>query len=358
LKKKARLIAFYLPQFHPIPENDQFWGKGFTEWTNLTKAKPLFRGHEQPKLPADLGFYDLRLPEVRLQQANMAKHYGVEAFCYWHYWFGDGVRVLERVITEVVESKQPDFPFLLGWANESWTGKWHGLDNQYIFKQTYPGFNDFEKHFYEVLPALTDERNFKINDKPVFLVYRPMKIEPSPQHFVDAWQNLAVKNGITNGIYFIGTHNNEDPIQHGFDAVVANAPNFNYPQKTYLKKIFKVISFGKLPNLFSYKKMVDHTVKKSLRKNEFPIITSNWDNTPRSGSKGNILLNDTLKYFEYFLSKTIDKIAGKPEEEKIIFLKSWNEWAEGNFLEPDMKNKDGRLKIIKKLIFENESNSK
>jgi len=151
----ARLIAFYLPQFHPIPENDNWWGKGFTEWTNVAKARPLFRKHYQPHVPADLGFYDLRLPEVRAAQAVMARSVGIEGFCYWHYWFA-GKRLLERPFNEVLKSGEPDFPFCLGWANQTWTGIWHGAPNRILIEQTYPGRADYEKHFHALLEAFHD----------------------------------------------------------------------------------------------------------------------------------------------------------------------------------------------------------
>ena len=142
----ARLIAFYLPQFHPIPENDQWWGRGFTEWTNVGKARPLFRGHYQPRLPADLGYYDLRVPEVREAQAELARNAGIEGFCYYHYWFG-GKRLLERPFTEVINSGKPRFPFCLCWANQTWSGVWHGAPERVLIEQTYPGREDCVKHF-------------------------------------------------------------------------------------------------------------------------------------------------------------------------------------------------------------------
>src|SRR6266498_1716919 len=162
-ENEIRLIAFYLPQYHPIPENDEWWGKGFTEWTNVAKARSLYRGHRQPNLPADLGFYDLRLAESRFAQAELAQKYGIEAFCYWHYYFGNGKRLLERPFQEVLSSKKPDFPFCLAWANQTWTGIWHGSPNKILIEQIYPGLEDFKQHFYQVLPAFTDDRYLRID---------------------------------------------------------------------------------------------------------------------------------------------------------------------------------------------------
>src|SRR5262249_41646184 len=152
-----RVIAFYLPQFHPIPENDAWWGPGFTEWTNVSLARPLFRGHYQPRVPGELGFYDLRMPETRAAQAALARAHGIEAFCYWHYWFA-GKQLLERPFEEVLASHEPDFPFCLAWANESWTGIWHGAPHRMLVQQTYPGLADHEAHFRVWLRAFEDAR--------------------------------------------------------------------------------------------------------------------------------------------------------------------------------------------------------
>src|SRR5260370_41455353 len=172
---QARLLAFYLRQFHPIRENDEWWGRGFTEWTNTAKAKPLFRGHYQPHVPADLGFYDLRVPETRQAQADMAAAYGIEGFCYYHYWFA-GKRILERPFNEVLKSGQPKLPFCLCWANHTWTGIWLGEPNRILIEQTYPGEHDHRAHFDALLPAFTDPRYVTMHDKPIFVIFRPTEI--------------------------------------------------------------------------------------------------------------------------------------------------------------------------------------
>jgi hypothetical protein len=197
---KARLIAFYLPQFHPTADNDAWWGKGFTEWTNVSKARPLFPGHYQPHLPADLGFYDLRVPESRAAQADLARAAGVEAFCYWHYWFA-GRRVLERPFNEVVASGQPDFPFCLAWANDSWKSHWYGAEKRTLLEQTYPGRDDHERHFYALLPAFLDRRYLRVRNRPMFTIFRP-KALPETEAFIAQWQELAVKNGL-EGMHFV-----------------------------------------------------------------------------------------------------------------------------------------------------------
>ena len=213
--RKARLIAYYLPQFHTIPENDKWWGKGFTEWTNVKKAKPLFSGHYQPQLPADLGFYDLRIPGIREKQARMAKEHGIEGFCYWHYWFM-GKKLLERPLEEVLKSKKPKFPFCIGWANENWTGVWHGAPNNVLQKQEYSE-EDHINHFNYLLPFFLDDRYLKIDGKPIFLVYRPNQIS-HPKKFTSLFKKLAKENGL-RGIHIIANESEAWPAKkYGFDA--------------------------------------------------------------------------------------------------------------------------------------------
>ena len=191
---KARVIALYLPQFHPIPENDKWWGKGFTEWNNVKKAVPLCKGHVQPRVPADLGYYDLRDPEIREKQAQLAREAGIEGFCYYHYWFGEGRQLLERPFDEVLESGKPDFPFCLCWANHNWTNKsWKKsktmATGNMIMEMRY-SMEDHIKHFYHVLPAFKDHRYIKVDGKPLFAVWAPRDV-PDCKAFIDKWQELA-----------------------------------------------------------------------------------------------------------------------------------------------------------------------
>ena len=365
IDRRARLIAFYLPQYHPVPENDQWWGKGFTEWTNVAKATPLFAGHYQPRIPADLGFYDLRVPEVRISQAEMAHESGIEGFCYWHYWFA-GKRLLERPFVEVLKSGEPQFPFCLAWANQTWTGIWHGAPDRILIKQTYPGVQDYKNHFYELLDSFNDERYIKIDGKPVFVVYNPKEL-PEPKVFTDIWRELAIESGL-QGIYLIG--NIADPLwvpeENGFDASVLDSltiirrkiATFYNGYKGYSKLILKKIynrSLRRLslkifhrPIIYSY-----HDATKVLfsyqetTSEEFPCVIPNWDNTPRSGNNGLIFNNSNPELFRIHLKEAIARVSHKEKEKRIIFIKSWNEWAEGNYLEPDLKFGRAYLDVIK-----------
>jgi hypothetical protein len=345
---QIKSLALYLPQYHPIPENDKWWGKGFTEWTNVTKAKPLFEDHWQPRLPADLGFYDLRVPEVRQAQADIARQYGIYGFCYWHYWFG-GKQVIELPFTEVVQSGQPDFPFCIAWANQSWTGTWHGLSNKKVLiEQTYPGLDDHYRHFYALLDAFRDPRYIEVNGKKLVFIFRPMDI-PEPQKFTDYWQHLAVKERL-KGLHFVGMHMKHDwnPAQFGYNAMVQYWVNRDQlSHRNLLDKLtnrfFKKTpvqrwTAGKnSPLKVSYPQYVAGFSPGSLRNDEYPMVYTDWDNTPRSGRDGWLFRDFSPAMFEELCYKAFEATANKPEEEKIIILKSWNEWAEGNYMEPDQR---------------------
>lgn len=365
IKTKARLIAHYLPQYYPIPENDEWWGKGFTEWTNVAKAKRLFSGHYQPRIPADLGFYDLRVPETRIAQAEMAREYGIEGFCYWHYWFA-GKRLLERPFKEVIKSGEPKFPFCLAWANQSWTGIWHGTADRILIKQTYPGIKDFESHFYALLDSFNDERYIKIDDKPVFLIYNPRGLL-EPKAFTDFWRELAIKSGL-KGLYFIGNVDSHSwlPKENGFDASVAdtltiirrNMISNYYGRNGHIIKIFKrklesglirlKVKRVKKPIVFLYKDAIKVAFsQKKTTYEEHPCIIPNWDNTPRSNNNGFVFHNSTPELFRIHLREAMERVRDKEHEKRLIFIKSWNEWAEGNYLEPDLSFGRAYLEVIK-----------
>jgi hypothetical protein len=349
-----RLIAFYLPQFHPTPENDKFWGKGFTEWTNTAKAKPRFPGHYQPHVPADLGFYDLRVPETRRAQADLARQYGIEGFCHYHYWFGSSRRILERPTDEMISSGDPDFPFCLCWANETWSGVWHGAENRILIEQEYPGVADEELHFANLLPAFQDLRYMRIDGKPIFVIYRPFKLIDAPA-VIARWQKMARDAGLP-GLYFVGvcSQGTGDPESFGFDASIYNS---NAPLRPWgsWKRPFEFLKNALMrrlgiPTIVSYAKAIKYFFPDHLPAGRFPSVINGWDNTPRSGERGLVLTGATPALYAVALRKAFDLTRTKADsdDQRLIFLKSWNEWAEGNHLEPDLASGHVYLEVIRK----------
>ena len=345
----TRKIAFYLPQFHPVADNDAFWGKGFTEWTNVTKAKPLYKEHRQPFLPSDLGFYDLRLPEARQAQTELAQQAGIEGFCYWHYWFGGGKKVLDRILHEVLVSGEPDFPFCLAWANQSWTGKWHGLNNEVLFKQAYPGIEDIRSFFYDTLPAFKDRRYLKVDGKPLFLIYQPNEV-PDTYPLIPVWRDLAKKEGI-NDIFFVGNDPQAGQFSRLASELDGHAQNGVKEAQYYasfscdcslnqriIKRITKLNSkFSRQdqPSVFDYENYVrNYMSESSLHSDLFPTIIPGWDNTPRSRGRGVVFERESPVLFKELLIYLHSRLQCRSQDRQIIFLKSWNEWAEGNVLEP------------------------
>lgn len=379
---KARVIAYYLPQFHPIPENDKYWGKGFTEWTNVAKAKPLFKGHYQPRIPADLGFYDLRLPEVREQQAQMAREAGIEGFCYWHYWFGNGKRLLQRPFNEVLQSGKPDFPFCLAWANHSWkTSTWeNGGKDRMIVEQRYLGEEDYTMHFQEVLPSFRDKRYITIEDKPLFAIFDPYNFR-DVSNFIKTWQRLAKENGL-KGIYFIAICNSTSTLQRNADGTLKRVtPNLQSSERVYndlLNLGFDGInSFGKsraemlcmgkyariakkllhqylsfLPtHCINYEKITQHFfAPEDSWQNIYPSIFPQWDRTPRAGNSEGVYIKATPTSFKKHIQDALNVIKNKDVEHQILFLRSWNEWGEGNYVEPDLKYGHAFFDAIKETI--------
>lgn len=363
MNKKARVIAFYLPQFYPVEINDTLYGKGFTEWRNVASARPLFPGHYQPHIPADLGFYDLRVAETREAQAQLAKEYGIYGFCYWHYWLGNGVEFLDRPVKEIMQTGKPDFPFCLAWANHEWkSNSFFSRNTKVVIKQEYPGEDDYIKHFYSVLPCFKDKRYIKIEGKPVFMIYQPTANKDIPL-FIKIWRRLAKENGLED-IYFIGHLNNDiqgitrdDIWEVGVDAIntenlqtywLKHCSNLKRKIIRYTEKLFNV------PHRIPYKKAMKYFLSDEDADNDniFQSVVPNWDNTPRRKYNGLVYTGSTPELFKEHLLKGLVMLKNRPEEKQIVFLKSWNEWAEGNYVEPDMKFGLGYLESIKEALEE------
>ena len=348
---KARLIALYLPQYHPIPENDEWWGKGYTEWARVARAKPLFRGHHQPNLPGELGFYDLRVPETRIAQAELAAAHGIEAFCYWHYWFG-GRRLLQRPFVEVLRTREPRFPFCLAWANQSWAGTWHGLSGELLVRQTYPGPQDHEAHFFSLLDAFTDDRYVRVDGRPLFVIFRPHEL-PDTARTLDLWRSLAHRAGL-KGLFFVGqsAQGQPHPTDLGFDA------SFKIEMWMLRRWAKRFQPRARLPFLrrsrlgrpasASYKRSQDVMMREFIDNREtYPCVLPNWDNTPRMGTDGLVLVDPDPRLFGSQIRRAVDRVASYEPSRRLVFVKSWNEWAEGNYLEPDSRYGRGYLEAIR-----------
>lgn len=357
---KPEIIAFYLPQFHPTPHNNEWWGEGFTEWVNVAKAKPLFPGHYQPKIPADLGFYDLRIPQVRQQQVELACQAGVTGFCYYHYWFGNGHEELEHPFNEVVRLGEPDFPFCLCWANESWYKKMWNKDHtmrqgsKVLAKQKYLGEEDNKMHFLHLLKAFKDSRYINVDGKLIFMIYKPLEFEDVDKLIVQ-WNDLAKEHSFA-GFHFVGYSFNVDTEYErikalGFDAVCSCRLNRNV-NRNFGWAIRKSISMVfRIPRKTSYKKIIKTLITETDTKEDiYPTILPNWDHTPRSGINGDLYVNSNPNLFGKHVKEALLAIKNKRTEHQVLFLKSWNEWGEGNYMEPDLKFGHGYIKALRKEI--------
>lgn len=354
-----KIIAFYLPQFHPIEENDGWWGPGFTEWRNVAQARPLFRGHLQPRLPGELGFYDLRLAQTRADQAALAKQYGVHGFCYWHYWFG-GKRLLQTPVEQILKTKEPDLPFCLGWANESWTGVWHGSPHKTLIEQCYPD-QDPGRHYEVLRRFFHDKRYITHEGKPLLYVYRPREI-PQRQRYLQILRQLACADGFA-GLYIVGQWSPnpggrfDSTLELGLDAAaicnITGRDSLAASQglRSALEKGMAVMGGPAGPRRVSYSSAIEPMLP-DLRRFGFPahnVVISNFDNTPRSGRRGLVLTGSSPALFKSALDLAFSNLAARPMAEvtgDVIFLKSWNEWAEGNFVEPDQLNGRRYLETI------------
>lgn len=380
MNDNIRPIAIYLPQFHPIPENDEWWGKGFTEWTNVAKAKPLFKDHYQPHLPSDLGFYDLRVAEVREEQAKMAKEHGIHGFCYYHYWF-NGRRIIERPFQEVFESGKPDFPFMLCWANENWTKIWDGSDKQILLEQKYSPEDD-KKHIQSLIPFFKDKRYIRIDNKPVIAIYRSTTLSDI-ETTLKTWREEAAKHNIELYICrFESLKFGKEHLKSGFDASVefqpvgevynlyrkklldAKTSSFKYKLRDHLlKKTVKLffpewylefnnsyyrkidwepIDYNDFVNFASEQKKTDYKM--------FPCVSPMWDNSARRKNYPLIFHNSTPQSYKRWFDNILSKFKPYSKDENLVFINAWNEWAEGNHLEPCHKWGTQYLKATKEAI--------
>lgn len=351
---KPRLISFYLPQYYPTVENSQWWGEGFTEWTNVGRAKPLFIGHYQPKVPQDLGYYDLRLPQVRKEQALLAKEAGIEGFCYWHYWFGNGERLLDMVFREVVATGEPDFPFCLCWANHSWYAKtWDPkVPDKLLVEQKYLGVKDYTNHFMEMLPAFKDKRYMKVGNKLIFGIFAPLRFIDF-KVFKQTWDSLAKEHGL-DGFYFFAI--NRIPAKEqflydmGYDSVVTDCVDLRLQEQSKLSIYFNgILRRLRIPRTTRYSSYCRDLVNNyQVADNTHPCLYPNFDHSPRSGYRGIILRDSTPNNWYKFLKSIFAITSHRSHPNNLVFIKAWNEWGEGNYMEPDLKYGKGYINYTRK----------
>ncbi len=343
----VKCIAFYLPQFHPVPENDEWWGEGFTEWEMVSRAAPLFHGHYQPHRPAELGFYDLRVPEVREKQAAMARAFGIQGFCYYYYWF-NGQRLLDRPLQEVLASGRPDFPFCICWANENWTRRWDGQDQQVLIEQGH-SFESDVAFIRDVIPILKDPRYLRFEGKPVLLVYRADKLR-DPRATARAWRDLCAQAGIPGlhlcMVEILGTG---QPQQRGFDALV------EFPPNSYLCKNIAHSVRGLHPQfrgqIFDYRELAGQSLQH--RPEGYPYhrtVMGMWDNTARTGQDARIFHHARPDLYEHWLETFVREAKSRRDQEALIFINAWNEWGEGAHLEPDRRHGFGWLEATARAL--------
>lgn len=376
-----KIIAFYLPQFHDIPENDEWWGKGFTEWTTVKAAKPLYKGHYQPQVPLNQNYYNLLDDDVKIWQAKIAKENGIYGFCYYHYWFG-GKMLLEKPMEQMLANKKIDIPFCICWANEPWTKIWVG-EKKVLYPQKYGDRKEWKEHFDYMLPFFKDDRYIQKDGKPFVFIYRP-DIIPCLAEMVTYWKELALEAGF-KGLTVAGKYIDVNYVHtEQFKCLDYNIEwqprsvkqsikhvNSQNPLKIMRRKIYEAISnhFGidaydyslvsylrrrKEKKVEEYDDVWNEIIRiKPLCKNSIPGAFVGWDNSPRFGEKGTIVKGKTPQKFKNYLSKQI-KHAKEDYHEDMIFLFAWNEWAEGSYLEPDEENGFAYLEAVKTALLEND----
>lgn len=360
-----KIIAFYLPQFHRIPENDMWWGKGFTDWVGARKAKPLFPGHRQPRIPAKENYYNLLNKKTLEWQAALARKYNIYGFCIYHYWFGEK-QLLEKPAENLLSWKDIDINYCFSWANESWIASWSKLKGNawaeskgsvkekggYLVKQEYGGKKEWERHFQYLLPFFQDERYIKIGNSPVFVIYKPEDIK-ALRPMMQYWNSLAKKHGF-NGIYFAGTNYSKWK-EKGMNALLLYEPSYTLLRETgeFNKKGYYALGLQKwmckynilLPKMINYDAVWRLIIKRNNSNNIWPGGFVDFDSTPRKGKSGSICIGVTPRKFEKYMHRLI----AKNQDKEFIFVTAWNEWGEGAYLEPDSQNGTRYLKSIRKL---------
>ena len=375
--KGTKLIALYLPQFHTIPENDQWWGEGFTEWTNVKKSTPLYEGHDQPRIPLNENFYNLLDDDVKIWQANLAKEHGVFGFCYYHYWFKGGKQLLEKPAEQMLVNKEVDLPFCFCWANENWSRNWDGGNREILMEQDYGGKDDWEKQFQYLLPFFKDERYITVDGKPLFVIYKPEQIIDIYQ-MMNYFKKRAVESGLSGlclafqfPTYYTDMFYREDIFDYriGFEPVYSrNASSMQRPgmsnKVSLLRKTLgeNAVSayrksrqgktgsnWGKAQSLamYFYDETWEQILKNQWTQEFLPGALVDWDNTPRN-KHGVVYEGFSIERFEKYMKCLIKR--ANAESKPMIFINAWNEWAEGAFLEPDEKYGYQKLEALKRAL--------
>lgn len=356
----VKAIAFYLPQYHPTPENDRWWGRGFTDWVNVQRARPLFPWQAQPLLPGELGFYDLRDPGVRQAQADLAREHGLWGFCYYHYWF-QGRRLLHRPLDEVLRSGRPDFPFCLCWANENWTRIWDGGEDKILIRQTYSEEDD-RSHIRWLIEAFRDPRYIRVEGKPLMLVYRAGDM-PDPAKTAALWRREARRQGVGE-IFLCRVESfwkeRSDPARIGFDASVEFQPDWSRLGGRWRRGIAAALRtlglsqaiFRSRSWVFPYARLMEEMLCRGAPPyRRFPCVTPRWDNTPRRRRGAVILSGSSPELYEEWLRRWVERLSQKnPSQGGVVFINAWNEWAEGNTLEPDHLFGRGYLEATRRAL--------
>jgi len=374
----VKLIAMYFPQLHAIPENDAWWGKGFTDWENVKSASPQYEGHYQPRVPLNNNYYDQSRLDTLRWQIDIAKQYGVYGFCHYHYWF-DGKQLLETPTNLIMDNKDIDFPFCLSWANETWSRRWDGRDHHVLIQQTHPPIKEsWKKHYNYLIKAWTDPRAIRVDDKPVFVIYRPQRIDKI-NDMLAYWRELARKDGLP-GLYFIFQKQYELPSRtclNAFDALFQFQPfeAINSPMydKASIKHshLFKLLR--SLPERYQdmlrglkskfVKELTFHDydaawqqiveIRQDQELTTFPGAYVDWDNASRYKQRATIFRGASVESFSKWFAKLVAEMPKRGLPENFIFLNAWNEWSEGAYLEPDERYGYQYLEAVKKVLTEN-----